>query len=326
MILFFDCNVYRGVKMKDKTSVNRKSNTGAVERQTKVHDKEGDIMAIATRDVVSIPPSKSIKDTAKVMMEHEFRRLPITDPGSGKLLGIVTVMDILDFFGGGKKFNIIEKKYEDNFLAAINEPVKEIMTRDLITLSNKASIAETIEAMLANQLGALPLVDADGKLAGIVTERDIALSLAGVAGKDIVQDFMSPKVFTTTPGTPLEGACKIMVRNGLRRIPIIGGEADISKAAKKLLGILTSTDVIRFLNAKELFDNLNSNLASEVLEQTKISDIMAKEPVTVEPTMSIGDLCELFSEKNIGGVPVVKDDEVIGIITERDILNAVKRY
>ena len=312
--------------MKDKTSVNRKSNTGAVERETKVHDKEGDIMAIASRDVISIPPSKSIKDTAKVMMEHEFRRLPITDPGSGKILGIVTVMDILDFFGGGKKFNIIEKKYQDNFLAAINEPVKEIMTRDIITLSNKASIAETIETMLSNQLGAIPLVDADGKLAGIVTERDIALSLAGVAGKDTVQDFMSPKVFTTTPGTPLEGACKIMVRNGLRRIPIVGGEADISNAAKKLLGILTSTDVIRFLNAKELFDNLNSNLATDVLEQTKISDIMAKEPITVEPTMTIGELCEVFADKNIGGVPVVKDDNVLGIITERDILNAVKRY
>ena len=312
--------------MKDKTSVNRKSNTGAVERETRVHDKEGDIMAIASRDVISIPPSKSIKDTAKVLMEHEFRRLPITDPGSGKLLGIVTVMDILDFFGGGKKFNIIEKKYQDNFLAAINEPVKEIMTRDIITLSNKASIAETIETMLSNQLGAIPLVDADGKLAGIVTERDIALSLAGVAGKDTVQDFMSPKVFTTTPGTPLEGACKIMVRNGLRRIPIVGGEADISNAAKKLLGILTSTDVIRFLNAKELFDNLNSNLATDVLEQTKISDIMAKEPITVEPTMTIGELCEVFADKNIGGVPVVKDDNVLGIITERDILNAVKRY
>ena len=303
--------------MKDKTSVNRKSNTGAVERQTKVHDKEGDIMAIASRDVVSIPPSKSIKDTAKVMMEHEFRRLPITDPGSGKLLGIVTVMDI---------FNIIEKKYEDNFLAAINEPVKEIMTRDLITESNKSSIGETIETMLANQLGAIPIVDADEKLAGIVTERDIALSLAGVAGKDTVQDYMSPKVFTTTPGTSLGDACKIMVRNGLRRIPIVGGEADISKAAKKLLGILTSTDVVKFLNAKELFDNLNSNLASDVLDQTKISDIMAKEPITVEPTMTIGELCELFAEKNIGGVPVVKGDDVIGIITERDVLNAVKRY
>ena len=311
--------------MKNKSSINRKSNTGAVERETKVHDREGDIMAIATRDVVSIPPSKSIKDTAKVMMEHEFRRLPVTDPGSGKLLGIVTVMDILDFFGGGKKFNIIEKKYQDNFLAAINEPVKEIMTRDLITQSNKASIGETIKTMLDNQLGAIPLIDNEGKLAGIVTERDIALSLSGIASKDIVQDYMSAKVFTTTPGTPLESACKIMVRNGLRRIPIVGGEADISKAAKKLLGILTSTDVIRYLNAKDLFTHLNSNLATEVLKTT-IDEIMSKEPITVEPTMKIGDLCELFEENNIGGVPVVKDNNVIGIITERDILNAVKRY
>ena len=310
--------------MKDKTSINRKSNTGAVEHETKVHDREGDIMAIASKDVVSIPPTKSIKDTAKVMMEHEFRRLPITDPGSGKLLGIVTVMDILDFFGGGKKFNIIEKKYEDNFLAAINEPVREIMTRDLITLSTKASIGETIETMMSHQLGAIPLVDADYNLAAIVTERDIALSLAGMAGKETVQDYMSAKVFTTTPGTPLEGACKIMVRNGLRRIPVIGGEADISKAAKKLLGILTSTDVIRFLNAKELFDHLNSNLATDVLK-TNISEIMVKEPITIPPTTTIGELCEIFAERNIGGVPVVKDDRVVGIITERDVLRAVKR-
>ena len=317
--------ISRGVKMKDKTSINRKSNTGAIERETKVHDKEGDIMAIASRDVISISPSRSIKDTAKVMMEHEFRRLPITDPGSGKVLGIVTVMDILDFFGGGSKFNIIEKKYEDNFLAAINEPVREIMTRDVVSLSNKASIAETIETMLSNQLGAIPLVDGDEKLVGIVTERDIALSLAGIASKETVQDYMSAKVFTTTPGTPLEGACKIMVRNGLRRIPIVGGEADISKAAKKLLGIVTSTDIIRFLNAKELFDNLNSNLATDVLK-TVISEIMVKEPVTIPPTMTIGELCELFAEKNIGGVPVVKDDKIMGIITERDILRAVKRY
>ena len=42
--------------------------------------------------------------------------------------------------------------------------------------------------------------------------------------------------------------------------------------------------------------------------------------------MTVGELCELFADKNIGGVPVVKDDHVIGIITERDILNAVKRY
>jgi hypothetical protein len=44
--------------MKDKTSINRKSNTGAVERKTKVHDKQGEIMKIATADVISIPLQK----------------------------------------------------------------------------------------------------------------------------------------------------------------------------------------------------------------------------------------------------------------------------
>ena len=311
--------------MKEKTSINlRKSmNRGSVEHETKVHDKQGEIMKLATADVISIPPSKSIKDTAKVMMEHEFRRLPITDPGSGKVLGIVTVMDILDFFGGGNKFNIIEKKYEDNFLAAINEPVREIMTRDVICLSNKSSIKDVVDVMLSNQIGAIPLIDADEKLAGIVTERDIALSLAGEMDDKTAQDYMSTKVFTTTPGTPVESACKIMVRNGLRRIPIVGGEADISKAAKKLLGIVTSTDIIRFLNAKDLFDNLNSNAASQVLE-TKLSEIMVNDAIIAEPEDNIGEICELFKISNIGGVPVVKNDTVVGIITERDILRAIK--
>ena len=283
------------------------------------------IMKIASKDVISIPPSKSIKDTAKVMMEHQFRRLPITDPGSGKVLGIVTVMDILDFFGGGNKFNIIEKKYQDNFLAAINEPVREIMSRDVICLSEKASVNDVVETMLANQIGALPLVDGDDKLTGIVTERDIALSRAGGIDDRTAQDYMTTKVFNTTPGTPIESACKIMVRNGLRRIPIIGGEADISKAAKKLLGIVTSTDIIRFLNAKEFFDNLSSNAASEILEKTKVSEIMVDDAIVVEPEDTIGEICELFKISNIGGVPVIKDDTVVGIITERDILRAVKK-
>ncbi len=313
--------------MKEKTSINlRKSmNRGSVEQETKIHDKEGEIMKLASKDVIAIPPSKSIKDTAKVMMEHQFRRLPVADPGSGKILGIVTVMDILDFFGGGNKFNIIEKKYSDNFLAAINEPVREIMSRGVISLSDKSSIGEVVDTMLTYQIGAVPLIDADEKLTGIVTERDIALSLAGEIDDRTAQDYMSTKVFTTTPGTPLESACKIMVRNGLRRIPIVGGEADISKAAKKLLGIVTSTDIIRFFNAKEFFDNLNSNIASEVLEQTKVSEIMVNDPITVEAEDTIGEICELFKISNIGGVPVIKNDVVIGIITERDILRALKR-
>lgn len=302
--------------MKDKSSKNlRKSmNRGSIEHETKTAANEGEIMTIAKKDVITVPPTKTIKEAAELMIEHEFRRLPVTDAGSQKLLGIVTAMDILDFLGGGNKFEIIEKKHNDNFLSAINEPVKEIMTRDVISIKPKDSINSSVDTMIKNGVGSLPIVDVDGKLVGIITERDFALALAGVLTDELVQDVMTEDVITATPGTPIESSSKIMVRNNLRRIPVVEEE--------KLAGIVTSTDILRFFGDKDMFANMTSNSGLAVLEK-KISEIMKPNISVTEPMVRLGDLCELLADKNIGGVPVVKNDELVGIITERDILKAV---
>ena len=302
--------------MKDKNTKNlRKSmNRGSVEHESKVADYEGEIMTLAKKDVFSIPPTKSIKEAAEMMIEHGFRRLPVTHPGSNKLLGIVTAMDILDFLGGGSKFDIIEKKHNDNFLAAINEPVKEIMTRDAISITPKYSIRESVDLMAEKGIGSLPIVDKEEKLVGIVTERDFALALAGSLTNETVGDIMIKDVITTTPGTPIESCSKIMVRNNLRRIPVV--EED------KLIGIVTSTDILRFFGDKEMFASMTSNSGLDVLKR-KISEIIKPNILVTESTVRLGDLCELLAEKNIGGVPVVDDDQLVGIVTERDILNTV---
>ena len=52
---------------------------------------------------------------------------------------------------------------------------------------------------------------------------------------------------------------------------------------------------------------------------------MTENPVTISQTERIGDICALFADKNIGGVPVTKDGEIIGIITEKDILHVIKK-
>ncbi|MCI5737620.1 MAG: CBS domain-containing protein [Methanobrevibacter ruminantium] len=302
--------------MKDKNTKNlRKSmNRGSVEQTTKVADYEGEIMTLAKKDVISIPPTKTIKGAAEMMIEHGFRRLPVTHPGSNKLLGIVTAMDILDFLGGGSKFDIIEKKHDDNFLAAINDPVKEIMTRDVISISPKYSIRESVDVMTKNGIGSLPIVDKEERLVGIVTERDFALALAGSLTNETVGDIMIKDVITTTPGTPIESCSKIMVRNNLRRIPVVEEE--------KLIGIVTSTDILRFFGDKEMFASMTSNSGLDVLKR-KISEIIKPNILVTESTVRLGDLCELLAEKNIGGVPVVDDDQLVGIVTERDILNTV---
>ena len=302
--------------MKDKNTKNlRKSmNRGSVEHGTKVADYEGEIMTLAKKEVISIPPTKTIKEAAEMMIEHGFRRLPVTHPGSNKLLGIVTAMDILDFLGGGSKFDIIEKKHDDNFLAAINEPVKEIMTRDAISITPKYSIRESVDLMTKNGIGSLPIVDKEDKVVGIVTERDFALALAGSLTNETVGDIMIKDVITTTPGTPIESCSKIMVRNNLRRIPVV--------EEGKLIGIVTSTDILRFFGDKEMFASMTSNSGLDVLKR-KISEIIKPNILVTESNVRLGDLCGLLAEKNIGGVPVVDDDELVGIVTERDILNTV---
>ena len=313
--------------MKDKSAINlRKSrNRGSVEHHSTFQNTDGDIMTLANKDVITIPPSKSIKEAAELMTQYNFRRLPVVNPGTGKLLGIVTVMDILDFLGGGKKFNIIENKYQNNFLAAINEPVREIMTKNVFYVSNKDSISKTITIMLDENVGAIPIIDSDEKIVGIVTERDFALSLAGVLTDELAEDFMTKKVITTTPGTPIEGAAKIMVRNSLRRIPIIGEDIDIATSSPdKLLGVITATDIIKYFNDKDLFTHITSNNPSDVLD-IKVGEIMAKSLIAVEPLTRLGDICEIFKEEGLAGLPVVKNNELLGIITEKDILRAIKK-
>lgn len=300
---------------------------GSIEHETRVSEHEGDIMTLAKKEVVSVPPSTSIKEVAEIMIQNKFRRLPVTDPGSEKLLGIVTAMDILNFLGGGNKFNIMEEKYHDNFLAAINESVREIMTRDVKFMTQKDSINNCIEVMLEFDFGALPIIDDDEKLVGIITERDFALAMAGVLTDELVEDYMSTDVISTTPGTPIESASKIMVRNKLRRIPIIGKTIEDNTAhAKKeeLEGIITSNNVLKFLGDNKLFSRMESNSGFEILE-TKISEIMEENVITVKPLTRLGDLCELLRENHIGGVPVVKNGELLGIITESDILRAIKK-
>jgi CBS domain-containing protein len=312
--------------MRRKETVNlvKAMDRGPVEFETHASEHEGDVMSIAKKTVVTAPQTATIKEAAEIMVKNKFRRLPITDPGTGKLLGIVTSMDMLDFLGGGDKYRIMEDKYEGNFLAAINESVKKIMARDVETISHKDSMANAVNKMIEKEVGGLPVVDSNQKIVGIVSERDFVSLLAGVLTDELVEDFMTEDVITTTPGTRIEGASKIMVRNKLRRIPVVGEERKTPHPeVDKIVGILTATDILGFLGKNSLFGRLVTNSAEDILNTT-IVDIMETKVVATTPNTRLGDLCSSMELEGIGGLPVIQNDELVGIITESDILKAIK--
>jgi len=296
---------------------------GSLEFETHASEHNGDVMSIATKKVVTAPQTATIKEAAETMVKNQFRRLPITDPGSDKLLGIVTIMDILDFLGGGDKYKIFEERHQDNFPAAVNEPVRMIMTRGVEVINTKDSINVALTKMMDKGVGALPIVDTEHHITGIVSESDLMMLLAGVLNEEVVEDYMTRNVISTTPGTRIEGASKIMVRNKLRRIPVVGEERKTPHPEDdKIVGIVTATDILEFLGKNSAFEHMITNSAEEVLNTT-ITEIMEPNVISVTSATRLGDVCDIMEEKDIGGLPVVIEDQLVGIITESDILRAI---
>jgi len=296
----------------------RRTLRGEGEVRLKTHPSkkhESEILQIARSQVVMMSPTTPIYDAIQMMTRKGFRRIPIANPGTKLLEGIVTASDIIDYLGGGEKFQIIRQKYDGNIFKAINEAIRLIMTQKVISIKASAKISEAIDLMTQKNLGGLPVVDDEKHLKAVITERDIASLFADKISGVTVAQLMSEKVVTALPRTTIFEAERSMVTQGFRRLPII--------SEGKVTGIITSMDIIRFFGSGKVFDYLRSGTIIQVLN-TPALDIATKQVSTIEPSADVGKAAKIMQEKDLGAVPVVKDGKLVGIITERDFFKVIE--
>ncbi|MBX5327892.1 MAG: CBS domain-containing protein [Candidatus Bathyarchaeota archaeon] len=277
--------------------------------------RAGEILHIAKSPVVSMAPTTPIYDAVRMMAKEGFRRIPIANPGTKTLEGIATATDIIDYLGGGKKFEIIQQKYGGNIFKAINEPIRLIMTKNVVSIKTSAKISEAIALMTEKNLGGLPVVDEENHVRAIITERDIANMFADRISDIKVSQLMSEKVVTALPTTTIFEVEKTVITQGFRRLPIISGG--------KVVGIITTMDIIRFFGSGEVFTYLRSGTIVQVLN-TPAFKIATKNVATISPNADVGQAAKIMRDKDIGAVPVVVNDKIVGIITERDFFKIIE--
>ncbi|MFC2154441.1 CBS domain-containing protein [Candidatus Altiarchaeota archaeon] len=270
-------------------------------------DREGEAMEIANREVVSTTPTNSIKNVAQLMEEHDFRRLPVLDAGTQRLEGMAVAIDILNFLGGGEKYNIIKQDYNGNFLAAINTPISKIIAPASF-IGKDSSIDEVIEIMLNKRTSAIPVVNnsESREVLGIITERDL---LPKAIDLDVsIAEIMRADTITSSLGMMISDVSKIMVRNRLRRLPVIRED--------KVIGIVTVFDVLKFLEKGDF-----KGVSAEENLSTRVDEIMEKRVVSLKPEDSITEVLRLIEETSLGGFPVVSENmELKGILTTTDVI------
>ncbi|MFZ0965250.1 MAG: CBS domain-containing protein [Candidatus Bathyarchaeia archaeon] len=277
--------------------------------------REGEIIQIAKAPVVTMAPTTPIYDAIQIMAKEGFRRIPIANPGTKALEGIITATDIIDYLGGGKKFEIIEQRFGGNFFKAINEPIRLVMTKNVVSVKVSAKISEAIELMKEKNLGGLPVVDDENRVRAIITERDIANLFADRISGIKVSQVMSEKVITALSKTTIFEAERTMTTQGFRRLPIISDG--------KVIGIITTMDIIRFFGSGSVFKYLQSGTIIQVLN-TPALEIATKDVSTITPDADVGQAAKMMRDKNIGALPVVEKEKLVGMLTERDFFKIIE--
>jgi CBS domain-containing protein len=276
--------------------------------------REGEVMTIARSPVVTMAPTTPVNDAIQIMSKEGFRRIPIADPGTKRLRGIIVATDIINYLGGGEKFQIIQRKYAGNFFKAINEPVRSLMTQKVLSVPVSAKISDAIRLMKKHNIGGLPVVDEENHVWAIITERDIALLFSRRLRGAKVAEVMSKDVVTAKPEITVSETEKTMIKHGFRRLPIVSNH--------KIVGIVTVMDILRFFGTGKVFKHLQSGTISQVL-QIPILETATKDIATIEPDADVSQAARIMQERNIGSLPVVEDEKLVGIITERDFFKLI---
>ncbi|MBN1178103.1 MAG: CBS domain-containing protein [Anaerolineae bacterium] len=120
-----------------------------------------------TPDPITVAPDLPIADALELMRQKKVRRFPVIDK-KGKLIGIVTQNDLL--YAAPSSVTSLNV-WEVNYLLS-KVTVKEVMTKDVITICHDCTIEEAAAKMREHKIGGLPVLD-DGKLVGIITESDL---------------------------------------------------------------------------------------------------------------------------------------------------------
>ncbi|MBT0922888.1 CBS domain-containing protein [Streptococcus lutetiensis] len=209
-----------------------------------------------TRKVVYVSPDTTVAHTADMMREQGLRRLPVIE--NDRLVGVVTERTMAE--ASPSKVTSLSI-YEMNYLLNKTK-IRDIMARDIVTVSPYASLEDAVYAMMKNQVGILPVVEA-GQVFGVITEKDVFKAFLEVSGygEEGIRVIITAddtvgtlaKIVDTISADNLNIKRTVVAtrRSGKVAIEIqVDGKADVTDLREKLIKQGIQVDAIELTSAK----------------------------------------------------------------------------
>jgi len=181
--------------------------------------------------------------------------------------------------------------------------VKDVMSKDVITITSDETVVSAAKIMSENNISCVIVVHNDSVM-GIVTEKDFLKKINSkvkMCDNIKIAEIMSSPVESIPPDVSVFDASRIMQDKQIKRLPVL--------IEKRLLGIVTQTDLTRALTSYGMWKDVTEIMSSEVAE--------------IQTEATVAEAAEIMSAGNISCIVATKAGEPIGVFTERDILKKV---
>lgn len=129
----------------------------------------------------------------------------------------------------------------------------------------------------------------------------------------LVRDRMTEDPITATADLPITEARELMRKNEVRRLPVVDDKGN-------LVGIVTRDDIL--LASPSPVTSLSVWEITYLLSQVTVDEVMTKDVFTVSADCPVEEAARVMVDNKISGLPVMQDDELVGIITESDIFKS----
>jgi CBS domain-containing protein len=255
------------------------------------------VKEVMTKDIISVDKDENLKHVLHLMKKHEITKIPVLE--EKKLVGLVTDNIIAYKLGSIRKKGVPPSRLHassvtDKNIECVNPEtdVKKILEK----------VGEPGPTMLC--------VTENTNLLGVITKADL---LPLVKSKKQVKEIANKKIITISSNDRVIHARRIMVDKNIARLPVLKDG--------KLVGIISDNEIAFALaNLKSSFP---LGRQKHQLEELHVEDVMKKPAIWTKPNVSASEAASIMIKNNLGMLPLVENDKIVGIISRTDLLKTI---
>lgn len=250
-----------------------------------------------TTDVVSVDKDVDLKYVLDIMKKNDITKIPVLE--NKKLIGVITDNMIVYKLGSIRKKGVPASRLH----------ASSVTDKDFETTTPDTEIKTILKKVGEPGPTMLNVIEND-KLVGVITKADL---LPLVKSTKPIKEIMNRNIQSVSPDDRVIHARRIMIDKNVARLPVV--------EKGQLVGIISDNEIVFAL--AQIKRSFPIGKQKHRLDELHVEDVMKKSVVFMQSGSTVAEAAKLMIENEVGSIPIVQNNNLVGMITRTDLLKTI---